>query len=362
MPCDEDSITLSWATTTNATKYYIYKNGTDSDWLYATVNAPNTTYDITYNISAGDVFFVSSVISDFESGMTTGANIPYLSAPTDLQLALGEINEGLPLSPGQPFDLTISASAQNPYNQYLKMEFGESTDDIGWSPLSSFLLKDPYSTSPDLVMRQVNFNSSFIASDEAGQHDLWVYVFTYPVCNIINYPSATAIAGSPYTVSGVVCGPATGWSYVDFPGETACSEGSTFTENTFVGDNWNWKCKNANNLLSNTCIATKISALDPALTCSATMTPYVNPVMINTNTTWKATPDTCPNCKINWNIVDANGTTTSSVSTTTLNQTFTTIGEKQVVARVASSTDDVYGPPCSATTSVTRTGGTIIER
>ncbi len=364
MPCEATSITLSWATTTNATSYRVYKNGTSTSNRIATTTAP------THNINSaavGDTFFVSSVISSFESGMTTGASIPKLSAPNSLILNLGEINNGDFLSPNKSFDFTVSASAQNPANQYLKMDFRNSINGIDWSLFSSYLLNDKYSstsTNPVTWQTGVTPNPSFTASDQPGKHTVSINLSTYPVCNIVDYSASNAwkIASADYTVSGVVCGTAVGGKFVDFPSQTACPAGSTFIDRSDDGTNWNWKCQDTGGSVSGPCIATKISALDPILTCSVAMTPPVNPVMINTNTIWTATPTVCPTCKINWNIVDANGTTTSSVATTTLNQTFTTIGEKQVVARVASTTDDVYGPPCSATTSVTRTGGTIIER
>ena len=123
---------------------------------------------------------------------------------------------------------------------------------------------------------------------------------------------------------------------------------------------WSWSCiGDGPGHLNPNCTATKLNPLDPALTCTLSMSPYFNTVSVNNNTTWVAT-STRSFSQTRWTV----GSSTPVVSAgKTLNNIFTTIGLKTVTAEIASSTSGVFGPPCSATTTIVLGGvGSTTER
>jgi hypothetical protein len=370
--CSNNIIKLSWPAVATTTYYKIYKNdgfvaSTTATSTQITDVSPTDYFQVTRVSLGAESLLASSTIlrvmplgsdvgptpptvDDASAGNSHGSSdaIPTISSPQfnkDGSLVVGQ---------GYFFQGNISA-AWIDLTKYLKLDYYYQEDGGSW-------IKDAaFSTSTLSSISNERFSTNFTAK-ASPDNKIYYYAEAYPFC-IGAYKNLSSWQAGylGYDLrSPISCGSAHGKKVVSRPGGTdACLTG----DYTFTKDDgpWDWTCSDGT-ATSAACHADVLDPLDPSLTCSVAMTPYVNPVMINTNTIWKATPNTCPVCNIDWNVVDANGTTTSSVATTTLNQTFTTIGEKQVVARVASTTDHVYGPACSATTSVTRTGGTIIER
>jgi hypothetical protein len=143
------------------------------------------------------------------------------------------------------------------------------------------------------------------------------------------------------------------------PTSTLCTNG-TFSYSDFGTGPWNWTCIGTGPGHVDPACQAQLNDLDPSLTCSLLMTPYVNPVLINTNTIWTSIATSTASRL--WIITDSNGSSATTTETSgVLNKVFTTIGLKTVTARVASTTPGVYGAPCSATTTVVQTGGTTQE-
>jgi hypothetical protein len=122
---------------------------------------------------------------------------------------------------------------------------------------------------------------------------------------------------------------------------------------------WSWDCNGSGSGHINAinCTAGYQNPLNGSLTCNlSTASSTVN---INANTVWTVVANpVCPACSgVRWTINDSNGTSSPSEIGYTLNNIFTTTGLKTVTAELASSTLGVYGPPCSATTTVEQVSG-----
>jgi hypothetical protein len=365
--CSSNTIKLSWPAVATTTYYKIYKNdgfvaSTTATSTQITAVSPTDYFQVTrVSLGAESLLANSTILRVMPLGSDVGPTPPtvddafnlrsYISSTTKPNI-FAQFYEDGPFVLGQEYHLQSNVNVTD-VTKYLKLDYYYQEDGGTW-------IKDGGTFGPAYGSLSNIFSTLFTAKD---YKKIYYYAEAYPFC-IGAYKNLSSWQAGylGYDLrSPISCGSANGMDVESIPqGTDACPTGTNYT---FTKDDgpWDWTCSDGV-ATSSPCHADVLDPLDPSLTCSVAMTPYVNPVMINTNTIWKATPNTCPVCNIDWNVVDANGTTTSSVATTTLNQTFTTIGEKQVVARVASTTDHVYGPACSATTSVTRTGGTIIER
>ena len=122
---------------------------------------------------------------------------------------------------------------------------------------------------------------------------------------------------------------------------------------------WSWSCLGSgpNHTDANGCTASKLNPLDSSLTC--TLSTASSTVNVNTNTLWTASSTVSrPQwTKTRW----STGSVTTTEPGKTFNNIFTTIGLKTVTAEIASTTEGVFGPPCTATTTVVQTGGGINE-
>ena len=96
--------------------------------------------------------------------------------------------------------------------------------------------------------------------------------------------------------------------------------------------------------------------LSSNLNCSVNLTiPAHGTAKINSNTTWAATTSpACPTCLTTWQIYDGVSTTTPSSGTPafTLDNIFTTIGNKRVSVTFASTSAGTIGNPCTATENI----------
>jgi hypothetical protein len=135
---------------------------------------------------------------------------------------------------------------------------------------------------------------------------------------------------------------------------------------------WTWNCLGSDNSTTTDdaigCRASKdISTpiLDPFFNCTSLTNNLPSPVNINVNTIWTANPaDQCPSCEKEWAVVDSNNPTAVFVSgTNQWNEIFTTIGQKEIIYKLSTttSTSTRYGT-CTATTTVVQEGGSTNEQ
>ncbi len=169
--------------------------------------------------------------------------------------------------------------------------------------------------------------------------------------------------GDGVTVTDPVasCGNVSGGESLSFPGGTdACfnttNQVMTSDPSVLATGPWTWDCVGISNTASG-CNATQLNSRDSNLTCNLTMNPYSSSVSVNHGTNWVAT-STNSNLTIQKTRWAVNGLGTTTENGLVLNnKIFTTIGLKTVTAELASSTPGVFGPPCTATTTVVL-GGT----
>jgi hypothetical protein len=105
---------------------------------------------------------------------------------------------------------------------------------------------------------------------------------------------------------------------------------------------------------------------DPNLNCTVSMTnPPTGPVNVNTRTTWAAESGfDCPDCTKIWTLIDAvnpSGKVITATTSSSINNIFTTIGQKTIGAQFISG--NMAGRMCTSTmVSVVQTGGNIQEQ
>jgi hypothetical protein len=124
---------------------------------------------------------------------------------------------------------------------------------------------------------------------------------------------------------------------------------------------WGWTCLGTGPSATNdNCSAAKRDIFDPNLTCTLTRTlPTTTNILVNKKNAWTVAPVVpCSNCfQAKWSVEDMEYNTGLILDT----HIFTTSGTKTVSAALASSTEGVYGPVCSATSTVAQEGGRTDE-
>lgn len=128
-----------------------------------------------------------------------------------------------------------------------------------------------------------------------------------------------------------------------------------FTGNGSIAVPWSWTCNGLyeEHPTSDDCTALKTVSLDTDLDCGLSMIPVASStVKINTDTTWQVSSD-CPTCLKTWSV---DGVVKDEGVNNTFNNIFTTVGQKMVSVKIASTSESLAGNPCSATTTVIQVG------
>jgi len=136
----------------------------------------------------------------------------------------------------------------------------------------------------------------------------------------------------------------------------ASSTRDTFVDGWNTIKTWSWICESTEGENSPECTASfnDTDSNTTSLDCQVLMTPFSAQVAINSSTTWTASSSNP--LLVKWKVDDLNGSVYSSETSNIFNKIFTTTGLKTVTAKIASTTADVYGLPCSATTTVVQSG------
>jgi uncharacterized repeat protein (TIGR02543 family) len=363
-------IRLSWPDVALADGYRIYNKNNEKIGSIPSHFAVET-FDVT-NVKVGDYFTVTSIVSDVESAKSgrayavpTGAGAsrtPPTTSDAEAYRADRSSRDDTPTTPvifsqfsldkefkvGDSFAFlgNANSSAAPGNNKLLKLDFYYKAD--GGSPWTNIKSSGPSNASVSLTFDKI------VTAKNEPDNKVYYYAEAYPFCIGDFKNESTWQAGvKNYDLEGP--------PIIPTPIDAHCGA----TEHTCTPGNadniadtpsyYKWDCLGLNEGAPDL----GCTKLKPAV-CAVKMTPELNPVNINTNTTWKATPPpACVGCNPDsWTIVDDNGTTTPSAGQI-LNHTFTTIGLKTVTAKFSTSSIDYS---CSASTTAVRSGGVIIER
>ena len=172
------------------------------------------------------------------------------------------------------------------------------------------------------------------------------------------------------------CGSADKQSYVSSIGlltSELCRVGEPVHAFFYENGPWPWVCDVTGGTRSGLCIAFKtVTPLDPTLSCDIVMNPDHSKVNVNNQTIWEvsSTPNIADfNSRLKkWTITtdDFNGVSrkefySDGENYNSLKYLFTTLGIKTVSVQISSTTPNIWGEPCTASTTIVQTGGYTSE-
>jgi len=164
------------------------------------------------------------------------------------------------------------------------------------------------------------------------------------------------VHGGSGTVTNGVCGSSADNLFYSVPNSNLCNYSSvtpTISGNGSVLHPWAWFCVGSGSGASSPSCVAYLNTVDPdpALKCAQLAIMPSSTININTNAVFTFTPDS-PN--IYWK---TEGDTDFVARANPMNKIFTTIGQKTIIAKVASTAPSVFGTPCEVDINVVQTGG-----
>ena len=329
--------------------WYLYSPWT---WMYTKSKTTLTYNDIKYpteNIS----------VPSLTKGASTTIEIDRLLLPQDgaPALSLSDIQFKLDCP---AFSASCSVSTPSALVNQVVTWMATSTGAVG--PVSYKWIGDEFVNGNT----DANVSGTYSTSTPSVKHAK-VTVSDGVSTSIIGCPGTNIGGGGGITVTDSVydgsCPPGVVY-YPSKPINGFCNLGDSTDVTGSPDGPWSWSCiGNGTGHTDDNCTASIMSPLDPTLVCNLAMTPSSSTVSVNYNTTWTVN-STAPFSQTRWTTHNSLGTSTPiTLPGNTLNKIFTTVGLTTVTAEVASSTSGVFGPPCTATTSVFFGGvGSTTER
>lgn len=383
--CSNSKIKISWSPVVTATSYKVYKNASTTP--IATTTATSTEIS---GVLESDLFYVSTMSGVTESPKSTAVKAPVggvsVSTPT-LANALNNItykasanspnipnisfpngfNSGLAATPGITYNFSSNSSATTSSVLYpdIHLDYYYSKNGTNWYSVDHF---GPASIS---LMNQISSVSVMASTSKK----IYYYAEAYPHC-ISDYKNFNSWRAGVYEYTLVEdgkCGSADKGTSDAFPaGTNACllgNIGNTSGTGTTT-DPWKWDCTSTNGgIPALGCTATKTAPQhDSKLDCSLGMNPDYDQVNIGANTTWIAsTTPVCNDCIKEWRLIDSNNPNPGKVipvkvpTSNRLDVPLGTTGLKTIGVKYTSANGLKFGNQCTATTSVSQTGGNIRE-
>lgn len=348
-------INLSW-NNTGANSYKIFRKVESSNNWNFLLSTASTSYELA--ASSSDLFIIKSTFGSTDSASST----PAVSATPSLPC--------LPLS--------VSCNATPATAMVGQNVTWRAVPVGGPSSVYTYL----WTGTDGLTGNTASVNKSYSAI--GTKHA------TTTVTSGTGVEAETVIVGCPGSVANGGGGGGGGGGVditpqVPIAGICGAAHGSVFNNGTelansnlcyFIGSNsnpvtfsaygpWTWTCSGVygSTVSSPTCMAYQTEISNSAYDCSTITANPDNPVNVNNNIEWTATPNIAGNYITKWAFTDSNNPNTQFITgPNPWNKIFTTVGLKTVYVKFASSTaPNIVGNTCTSTINMVQTGGNTRE-